>query len=276
MQQQIIQVRSRACGAPFPLFPNSFWQKKASRMSYDLIVKEEDGKEIYPCDFRNKKVFPPFNELPFEGDSTSRFYMAPACVTRRRQHWCYFGQIESLRARSPCLMLAVEDMYTGQWEIPVILTFPENQIDVESLQPGHTIAILYPERSFCLGENVVVRVRDPAKIKVIAFSRQRDANSETYDLLQVFPCDLDTLLQINEVMEEQTSLDDYVRCANCGKKENRDTPPLPRCSRCLGISYCGVVSSYLKRLTICLPFESPARTTTGTPRTRTNARFSKT
>ncbi|PBL02115.1 hypothetical protein ARMGADRAFT_1005547 [Armillaria gallica] len=163
-------------------------------MTYDLIIKEESGKEIYPCDFRNKKVFPPFNELPFEGDSTSRFYMAPACVTWRKQHWCYFGQIESLRARSPCLMLAVEDMYTGQWEIPVILTFPENQIDVESLQPGHTIAILYPERSFCLGENVVVRVRDPAKIKVIAFSRQRDANSETYDLLQVFPCDLDTLV----------------------------------------------------------------------------------
>ncbi len=60
-------------------------------------------------------------------------------------------------------MLAVEDMYTGQWEIPVILTFPENQIDVESLQPGHTIAILYPERSFCLGENVVVRVSRSSK-----------------------------------------------------------------------------------------------------------------
>ncbi|SJL01574.1 uncharacterized protein ARMOST_04896 [Armillaria ostoyae] len=190
-------------------------------MSYHLIEKEKNGKEIYPCDFRNKKVFLPFNELPFEGDSTSRFYMAPAGVPCRRQHWCYFGQIESLRARSPCLMLAVEDMYTGQWEIPVILTFPEDQIDVESLRPGHTIAILYPERSFCLGENVVVRVRDPAKIKV-------------------FPCDLDTLLQINEVMEEQTSLDDYVRCANCGKKENRDAPSPPRCSGCFGISYCGV------------------------------------
>ncbi len=69
-------------------------------------------------------------------------------------------------------MFAVDDMYTGQWEIHVILTFPENQIDVESLQPGHTIAILYSERSFCLGENVVVRVRDPAKIKVIRLSSE--------------------------------------------------------------------------------------------------------
>ncbi|KAK0191345.1 hypothetical protein F5146DRAFT_1048251 [Armillaria mellea] len=139
-------------------------------MSYHLIEKEKNGKEIYPCDFRNKKVFLPFNELPFEGDSTSRFYMSSGHqrgVPRRRQHWCYFGEIESLRARSPYLMLAVEDMYTGQWEIPFILTFPEDQIDVESLQPGHTIAVLYPERSFCLGDNVVVRVRDPAKIKVI-------------------------------------------------------------------------------------------------------------
>ncbi|KAK0206078.1 hypothetical protein DFS33DRAFT_555011 [Desarmillaria ectypa] len=117
-------------------------------------------------------------------------------------------------------MLAVEYMYTGQRELPALLTFPEDQIDVESLQPGHTIAVLYPERSFCLGEHVVMRVCDPAKIKV-------------------FPYDLDTLLQINEVMEEQTSLDDYVYCANCGKKENRDTPSLLRCTGCLGISYCG-------------------------------------
>lgn len=73
-------------------------------------------------------------------------------------------------------MLVVEVLYTGQSELPVILIFLEDQIDVESLQPGHTIAVLYPERSFCLGEHVIMRVREPAKLKVL-------------------PYDLDTLLQ---------------------------------------------------------------------------------
>ncbi|KAK0467860.1 uncharacterized protein EV420DRAFT_1501626 [Desarmillaria tabescens] len=117
-------------------------------------------------------------------------------------------------------MLAVEDMHTpSRRELPVLLTFRDGQIDVESLQPGHTIAVLYPERSFCLGEHVVMRVRDPAKIKV-------------------FPCDLDTLLQINEVIRDRHPL--ATTCiVQIMRRGSRDTLSLLRCTGCFGIPCCG-------------------------------------
>ncbi|KAJ7659401.1 hypothetical protein B0H17DRAFT_860784, partial [Mycena rosella] len=132
------------------------------------------------------------------------------------RHWCYLGEILEHMTSPIRNVLTVQDKADKRTHLSTNFDL-EAQFDVKV---GSTVAVLYAERKyFSLG---VYGLRlDHAKF------------------VKIFPCNLETLLRINDDIENETPVDSPRECKGCGKEEEPNKSALLRCSHCLGASYCG-------------------------------------
>ncbi|KAJ7187222.1 hypothetical protein C8R46DRAFT_981505 [Mycena filopes] len=181
---------------------------------------ESDGSEasleprLPPSDLRNPKYFPSFAdcapvELYDQRDWDNK--LIPPL-----RHWCYLGEIVEHMTAPIRNVLTVKDKEGEETHLSANFDL-EAQFNVKV---GSTIAILYAERKrFSLG---MYGLRlDHAKF------------------VKIFPCDLATLLRINDDLDNEAPANSAKKCQACGTEEEPPKKTLLRCARCLGVSYCG-------------------------------------
>ncbi|KAF7333442.1 SET domain protein, sequence [Mycena venus] len=132
------------------------------------------------------------------------------------RHWCYLGEIVEHITVPIRNVLTVRDKAGKDTHLSTNFDL-EAQFDVKV---GSTIAILYAENKYFSFGVYGLRL-DHAKF------------------VKIFPCNLETLLRINDDYENETPVDSPKKCKGCGKEEEPNKNTLLRCSRCLGASYCG-------------------------------------
>ncbi|KAJ7641735.1 hypothetical protein FB45DRAFT_900905 [Roridomyces roridus] len=170
--------------------------------------EDEASKRFPPQNLRNPKTFPSYVQCsPFELYEARDWNNEPMPPPR---HWCYLGEVEETGGfiRNSFTLKDKDDLTTN-FDPSVLGTVKE----------GYTIAILYAEKKYFSLGVYGLRV-DHAKF------------------VKVFPCDLDTLLRINDDIEESPVENCAKKCKECGKEADADTKLL-RCSQCRGVSYCG-------------------------------------
>ncbi|KAF7340808.1 SET domain-containing protein [Mycena sanguinolenta] len=186
------------------------------REGYMSSEDSDDEKSLqFPFNnLRNPKSFPSFTEC------------APVELYDRRdwdnsllpppRHWCYLGEIVERTTVPIRNVLTVRDKDGRETQL-------SSNFDLEAqfnVKVGSTIAILYAERKyFSFGEYGL-------RLDHVKF-------------VKIFPCNLETLLRINDVIESETSAVSPKKCQGCGKEEEPKKTKLLRCSRCLGTLYCG-------------------------------------
>ncbi|KAJ7200586.1 hypothetical protein GGX14DRAFT_400583 [Mycena pura] len=176
--------------------------------------EDSNSTRFPPDDLRNPKSFPSFAECaPIELYDRRDWDNKPLPPPR---HWCYLGQIVKHITAPIRNLLTVKDKAGKQTELSTKFDL-EAEFDVKV---GSTIAILYAERKY-LSFGVYGLRLDEAKF------------------VKIFPCDLETLLRINDDIENETPIGSAKKCSGCGKGEEPNKAALLRCSRCLGVSYCG-------------------------------------
>ncbi|KAJ7641754.1 hypothetical protein FB45DRAFT_900947 [Roridomyces roridus] len=174
--------------------------------------EDEASKRFPPKNLRNPKSFPSYVQCsPYELYEARDRHNAPMPPPR---HWCYLGEIEEAGG-------LIRNSFTlkdkdGQ-STDLMTNFDPSALG--TVKEGYTIAILYAEKKYFSLGVYGLRV-DHAKF------------------VKVFPCDLDTLLRINDDIEE-TPVDNCAeKCKECGKEADAATKLL-RCSQCRAVSYCG-------------------------------------
>ncbi|KAJ7226724.1 hypothetical protein GGX14DRAFT_347143 [Mycena pura] len=165
--------------------------------------------------FRHPKTFPGFKDCaPYQ-------VYSPGEDQYPGRHWCFLGEITEGRRSvdSKNVLLFVKDK--DDQIVPVALAFPKNdRFDYDSVKIGFTIAVLYAEQTNLPDESAGMGLEHSKFVKI-------------------FPCNLETLLRINDDIEAETPVDCLKKCKACGKEELLDLINLRRCSRCVGASYCG-------------------------------------
>ncbi|KAJ7733139.1 hypothetical protein B0H16DRAFT_1328340 [Mycena metata] len=175
----------------------------------------DDSEHRLPADdLRNPKSFPSYAECsPFElydrRDWNNKLLPPP-------RHWAFLAEIVEHMAVPIRNILTVKDKEGESIQLNTNFDL-EAQFDVKV---GSTIAILYAEKKY-LSLGVYGLRLDHAKF------------------VKIFPCDLETLLRINDDLDNETPVNSAKKCMGCGKEEEPDEATLLRCSRCLGVSYCG-------------------------------------
>ncbi|KAJ7450026.1 hypothetical protein B0H11DRAFT_324706 [Mycena galericulata] len=159
-----------------------------------------------PHNLRNPKSFPSYNECsPFELYDVRDDDNEPIPPPR---HWCYLGEIvESMSYPVPVLLVKGKD---DKHTVITVHFDLEAHFDVKV---GSTIAVLYAEK-------------------------KKGLLLEYPKFVTILPCNLETLLRINDDIESETSGGSVRKCKGCGKEEGDETTLL-RCSRCLSAFYCG-------------------------------------
>ncbi|KAJ7187191.1 hypothetical protein C8R46DRAFT_981484 [Mycena filopes] len=169
-----------------------------------------------PNDLRNPKYFPSFVECaPVElyEDSDNERIPPP-------RHWCYLGEI--VKGRTAPLRrngLIVEDKEGEETHLSAKFDLKASRFDAKV---GSTIAILYAERKRFAPGVYGLRLNHAKFVKI-------------------FPCNLKTLLRINDDLDDVAPVNSPKKCQQCGKEEDPELPEkaLLRCAQCLGVSYCG-------------------------------------
>ncbi|KAJ6510856.1 hypothetical protein C8R45DRAFT_1161963 [Mycena sanguinolenta] len=189
---------------------------RVSRLLAVLTPCSDDEKSLqFPfSDLRNPKSFPSFTECApiehYDRRDWDNTLLSPP------RHWCYLGEIVEHATVPIRNFLTVQDKNGRE-------THLSSNFDLEAqfnVKVGSTIAILYAERKyFSFGEHGL-RL-DHAKF------------------VKIFPCNLETLLRINDEIESETLAVSPKKCQGCGKAEEPNNTKLLRCSRCLGSLYCG-------------------------------------
>ncbi|KAJ7472186.1 hypothetical protein FB451DRAFT_1135027 [Mycena latifolia] len=181
--------------------------------SYSEGSDDEIEPDEAPHDLRNPKTFPAFAECaPIELYETRDWDNQPVPPPR---HWCYLGEIVENMSSPLRNVLTVQDKDCQRTHLSSNFDL-EAQFDVKV---GSMIAVMYAEKKYFSFGVYSLRL-DHAKF------------------VKIFPCNLQTLLRINDDIESETPVDSAKKCKGCGKDEEPNTKLL-RCSRCLGASYCG-------------------------------------
>ncbi|KAJ7586990.1 hypothetical protein C8J56DRAFT_1165164 [Mycena floridula] len=172
---------------------------------YDVYSK------IAAHDFRNPKFFPTIANC-----SPKEVYDEEGCRPPHH-HWCLLAEIVNdissrVRMRAQFTIADKDDQVCR-------MSFDFPDFDYKSVKVGSTVAVMYAEqRHFLLHDEVFF-----------------DLQHEKF--LKIFPCNLATLLRINDEIESETPTDCAQRCKACGK-EYHNKIILLRCSRCFAASYC--------------------------------------
>ncbi|KAJ7328727.1 hypothetical protein DFH08DRAFT_751302, partial [Mycena albidolilacea] len=191
------------------------WEDYLSDASGDYSTDSDASSHRFaPNDLRNPKSFPSYaNCAPVELYDSRDWNNEPIPPPR---HWCYLGEIVE-HVTSPIRnVLEVRDKAGEDTHLSSNFNL-EAQFDVKV---GSTIAILYAEMKYFSFGIYGLRL-DHAKF------------------VKIFPCNLETVLRINDEIESETSAGSPKKCNGCGKAEEPNKTTLLRCSRCLGCSYCG-------------------------------------
>ncbi|KAJ7888584.1 hypothetical protein B0H14DRAFT_3127210 [Mycena olivaceomarginata] len=131
------------------------------------------------------------------------------------RHWCYLGEIVEHITAPIRNVLEVRDKAGEDTHLSSNFDL-KAQFDVKV---GSTIAILYAEMKYFSFGIYGLRL-DHAKF------------------VKIFPCNLETLLRINDKVESEKLAGSPKKCEGC-KAEEPNKTTLLRCSRCLGCLYCG-------------------------------------
>ncbi|KAJ7908897.1 hypothetical protein B0H13DRAFT_2015778 [Mycena leptocephala] len=175
---------------------------------------DEESQKFPAHDLRNPKSFPSYVQCsPYELYERRGWDNELEPPPR---HWCYLGEIVEHIIVPIRNLLTVKDKDGESTQLSSNFDL-EAQFDVKV---GSTIAILYAEKKYFSFGVYGLRL-DHAKF------------------VKIFPCNLETLLRINDDIESETPVDSAKKCKGCGNEEVPNQTTLLRCSRCLGTSYCG-------------------------------------
>ncbi|KAJ7666749.1 hypothetical protein DFH06DRAFT_250852 [Mycena polygramma] len=175
---------------------------------------DEESQKFATNNLRNPKTFPSYVQCaPYELYDSRDWNNEPIPPPR---HWCYLGEIVKHTTVPIRNVLTVRDKDGEDTHLTTNFDL-EAEFDVKV---GSTIAVLYAEKKYFSFGAYGLRL-DHAKF------------------VKIFPCNLETLLRINDDIESETPGNSPKKCKGCGKEEESDKAPLRRCSRCLGVSYCG-------------------------------------
>ncbi|KAJ7102776.1 hypothetical protein C8R44DRAFT_887512 [Mycena epipterygia] len=172
-----------------------------------------------PPDFGLERTDPKVKELAANNINLRNPKFFPAYKNSAETPLCYLGEIMDDETALIRVVLVVKDK-DGQY-IRVAFYFDDDaNFDYKSIKIGSTIAVLYAEMHNFFDGTIGLRLEHPKFVKI-------------------FPCNLATLLRVNEDIESETPVDCAQKCKGCGQEERPDKISLMRCSRCFGASYCG-------------------------------------
>ncbi|KAF8184153.1 hypothetical protein K438DRAFT_1974738 [Mycena galopus ATCC 62051] len=192
------------------------WEDYISDDESSADSEDERSLQFPSNNLRNPKSFPSFAECApielYDRRDWDNSLLPPP------RHWCYLGEIVEHITFPIRNALTVKDKAGRETDLNSNFDL-EAQFDVKV---GSTMAILYAERKYFSFGVYGLRL-DHAKF------------------VKIFPCNLETLLRINDEIESEKTLPAGTskKCGSCGKEEEPNETTLLRCSRCLGCSYCG-------------------------------------
>ncbi|KAJ7053709.1 hypothetical protein C8F01DRAFT_1064571, partial [Mycena amicta] len=178
---------------------------------------DREQQELYHHrDLRNPRSFPSFEDCaPYKA------YPAASDHEHPHHYWCFLGQILPSKTETEEHSFLVKDK-SGE-TVRVELAFPDDdassKFEAEYIKPGWTLAVLWAAKNVFEDGTSGLRLEYPQFVKT-------------------FPCDLATLLRINEDIIAQTPVASLRRCIACGKEEEVDRVSLQQCPRCWEVSFC--------------------------------------
>ncbi|KAK7028466.1 SET domain protein, sequence [Favolaschia claudopus] len=171
---------------------------------------DEESQRFKPHDLRNPKTFPSYVQCaPFELYDGRDWKNEPLPPPR---HWCYLGEIVEHDNSLIRNVLTVKGKDGKE-------THLSSNFDMEaqfSVKVGSTIAVLYAEKKYFSLGLYGLRL-DHAKF------------------VKIFPCNLETLLRINDDIDRNELNSSSKKCNGCDKAGET----FQRCSRCASCYYCG-------------------------------------
>lgn len=132
-----------------------------------LWRREKPKRPGQLVDFRNREIFPGFNDLPGENEADPEFYASSddGFTYLPRRHWLFLAEIVDFASM---VRLQIELKDVDGKDVPLFFYTDGrgNELAASKVQKGYTVAILYAQRHAFMYSEPGIRHEDPTNIKV--------------------------------------------------------------------------------------------------------------